>query len=80
MFEADLDKQFAALGLGHWLPDLHAVLQQRFSPEFHGDFNKWQAALQQLPAVTPSTIDLNRAALRVGQTTDLTAQQRASLE
>jgi tRNA (mo5U34)-methyltransferase len=80
LFEHDLDKQLRALGLSHWLPELHTLLQQRLAPEFHGDFSKWQAALQHLPAVIPSTIDLDSATLRVGQASDLTAEQYALLE
>jgi tRNA (mo5U34)-methyltransferase len=80
LFEHELDNQLHKLGLSHWLPVLHALLQQRFSPEFHGDFNKWQAALQQLPQVTASHIDLDCAALRVGQATDLNVEQRVMLQ
>ena len=79
MFEQALDKQLDALGLSHWRPALHALLQLRLSGEFHGDYPKWQAALQQLPGVTPSQIDLNSAALRVGQAADLTETQRSAL-
>ena len=56
------------------------MLQQRLAPEFHGDFSKWQTTLQQLPAVTPSIVDLNRAAVRVGQATDLDEDQHAVLQ
>ena len=80
MFESSLDKHLTALGLDAWLPELHQLLQQRLSPEFHGDFQKWQTALQQLPAVTPSSIDLDCAAVRVGQAADLNAAQVADLE
>ena len=80
MYETQLDTHLCALGLSDWLPALHALLQQRLSPEFHGDFAKWQAALQQLPDITPTTVDLNAAALRVGAATDMTFAQHAQLE
>lgn len=80
MFEAQLDNHLRALGLSHWLSDLHAILQQRLSPEFHGDFSKWQAALQQLPHIKPASIDLNTSAVRVGTATDITSAQREALE
>jgi len=80
LFETDLDNSLRTLGLDHWLPQLHAMLQQRLSPEFHGDFNKWQAALGQLPTVTPSVIDLEQAAIRVGQAADLNEEQAALLD
>jgi tRNA (mo5U34)-methyltransferase len=80
LFEAELDKDLYALGLGNWLPDLHGLLQQRLSAEFHGDFNKWQAALQQLPPVTPSSIDLHASTVRIGQATDLSVEQTNVLE
>ena len=80
MYESDLDNNLQALGLARWLPELHTLLQQRLAPEFHGDFSKWQTTLQQLPAVTPSEIELNRAAVRVGQATDLDEDQHAVLQ
>lgn len=80
MFEQELDSNLCALGLGDWLPGLHALLQQRLSPEFHGDFSKWQAALQKLPAVTPSVVDLDRAAVKVGEVADLNEAQHIALE
>ncbi len=80
MFESDLDNHLRALGLEHWLPQLHALLQLRQDPGFHGDMRKWQAALQQLPNVIPSRIDLNASAVHVGRVSDLTDEQRTQLE
>lgn len=79
MLEPALDNNLRALGLEQWLPTLHGMLQQRLCADFHGDFTKWQAALQQLPSVIPSSIDLNRSAVRVGQLSDLNVEQHAQL-
>jgi len=80
LYAAELDQNLEALGLGDWLPSLHALLQQRLGSDFHGDMGRWQAALQQLPHVIPSRIDLNASAVRVGQATDLTDAQHTQLE
>jgi tRNA (mo5U34)-methyltransferase len=76
----ELDDQLCALGLEPWLPDLHAILQRRLSKGFHGDFDKWQNALQQMPSVSPSIIQLDCPAIRVGQAADLTQLQRHELD
>lgn len=80
MYETELDQNLIALGLADWLPALHAELAKRLSPAFHGDFSKWQSALQQLPLVTPSGIELDSATIRVGQAADLTPPQLQALE
>jgi tRNA (mo5U34)-methyltransferase len=80
LFDTQLDHNLSALGLSSWLPELHAQLKDRLTPEFHGDFSKWQAALAQLPGVTPSSLDLNSPAVRVGSAADLTQAQHAQLE
>jgi tRNA (mo5U34)-methyltransferase len=80
LFAQELYSNLRTLGLADWLPSLRTLLQQRLAPEFHGDFAKWQAALQQLPVVTPSIIDLDQAAVCVGEAADLSAEQLAILE
>jgi len=80
LLDESLDQNLTGLGLAHWLPGLHALLQQRLSAERHGDFSKWQDVLQGLPAVVPTEIDLDSATVRVGITSDLEPIQRSSLE
>lgn len=80
MFEPQLDEQLTALGQQAWLPALHALLTERLSPDFHGDFHKWQIALKRLPPVTPSRIDLNSPAITVGTQGDLTQTQHRELD
>jgi tRNA (mo5U34)-methyltransferase len=80
LYDEALDKHLTALGLAHWLPELHGLLAQRRSPEFHGDYDKWQSALQSLPAVTASTLSLDSATVRIGRSGELDAQQYAQLE
>ena len=40
------------VGLGAWRSDLQQLLAERFSTAAHGDFAKWQAALDELRATT----------------------------
>jgi tRNA (mo5U34)-methyltransferase len=40
------------LGLGHWLEPLRALAEERMSPAAHGDFARWQDAVDRLPAAS----------------------------
>ena len=66
--------------LANWeniLPDKiqHAIYQRG-----HGNLSKWLKALEQLPDIKPSTIELNRSSVSVGNKNDCTEQQRRLLE
>ncbi len=63
-----------------WAEQLRELLQQRLNPAAHGDFAKWQAALTALPVLTPDSVDLTAAAIRVGHPQQLDAASRAQLE
>ncbi|MEJ2398475.1 MAG: tRNA 5-methoxyuridine(34)/uridine 5-oxyacetic acid(34) synthase CmoB [Gammaproteobacteria bacterium] len=80
MFESQLDQNLSLLGLRTWTPELHGILRERFSPEFHGDYARWQLALQQLPDVVASSIGLDEASVRVGDVGELTKDQMDTLE
>ena len=67
--------ELASLGLGDRLSEIKNIGRQSFSASHHGDFVKWQTALAKLPLVRPSVIDLNRADLCVGRSSDLNATQ-----
>lgn len=61
------------------LAPLASVIPANLSAQAgHGDFAKWHAALQALPALTPDGIDL-QVAVRVGSPALLTDGQRATL-
>jgi len=79
LYDEALDQHLSALGLARWLPVLHGLLRQRRCAEFHGDFNKWTAALQLLPAVIPSGVSLDSATVRVGVPGELNPQQFSGL-
>jgi len=75
--------------LGQWLADsplaTHADALQRLivraieQAEQHGDYPRWQQALAQLPAVTPSSLTLDTGAIRIGHADDCSAIQQAQL-
>lgn len=46
----------------------------------HGDHDRWRTLIDRLPEIRPSLIDLNADALRIGQLTDCSDQQRARIE
>ena len=47
-----LYRELESRGLGNWADQLRVVCSERYSPESHGDFEKWQQAVQALPEVT----------------------------
>ncbi len=79
MFEQELYARLDELELADWSAHLRQLLPQRYSQNFHGNFDKWSGVLQALPAVTPSSIDLNHAVVRVGEDGDLSETDRELL-
>lgn len=72
--------QLADTPLAHWLDPLPAALAQRLElAARHGDLPRWQACLQDLPAVQPSRVSLQRG-VQVGSPDDLSAPDRTRLE
>ena len=66
----DYDALFSALadcGIGDWRAQLEPVLRQRLSSEAHGDFEKWQQALVQLPEVVAREYDFRGAVVSAGK-------------
>ena len=50
MFDfAALERTLASLGLGHWNDELLPLLRRRLSGSTHGDWVRWQAAIEALP-------------------------------
>jgi len=54
-----------------WQARMPAQIKQTLDRKRHGDLEKWQAVLEQLPAVRPSSYDFNSAAVRIGHADDL---------
>jgi tRNA (mo5U34)-methyltransferase len=73
-------KWLAQRGHAVWADQIRGLLQQRLQREFHGDFAKWQAALDALPAIQADSIELNSAAIRVGHAEQITPAIRAQLK
>ena len=79
MYPSALFEQLTQLGLADWLPQLQQHLAHRLSSDYHGDFPKWEAALQALPGIQPSKIILDAATIQVGEPDDLTTAQHDAL-
>ena len=59
------------------LPD---ILATHFNNNAHGDYVRWQSALDALPEVTPSTVQLTAGRIQIGLHGDLDAEQHQALE
>lgn len=72
-------QQIAANRLAHWLQTLPAQLAHWQQHALHGDFPRWQKILAQLPATTPSQIELGDT-ITLGSPDDIDAGQRKRIE
>jgi tRNA (mo5U34)-methyltransferase len=71
--------QLADSPFSSWLPELSAQVEQALKPTTHGDVPRWLEMLYQLPRITPSSIDLNADALRIGSADDISTEQKEQL-
>lgn len=70
-----LQKQIASSGL----EALRPYLEEDFLASLrHGDFPRWRRLIAELPQCQPSSVDLGEV-IRIGSTTDLSAEQREDL-
>lgn len=59
MIDTDaLRKQLCSIGLDDWPDELTALVEHRLSPAGHGDFERWQGILRQLPDAGDDKRDL----------------------
>ncbi len=71
--------------LRNWLPDerilpLAGIVEDAWRRAArHGDFERWQRALQSMPDVRNAIYDTDRDCLRIGRPGDLDEEQRATL-
>ncbi|GFO62299.1 tRNA 5-methoxyuridine(34)/uridine 5-oxyacetic acid(34) synthase CmoB [Geomonas paludis] len=73
-----LYSQLAAMGQERWAEQLQATLPQRLQLESHGKLAGWQSALQALPELRPSRIELKES-VTIGSSADLGAIVRDDL-
>lgn len=67
-------------GLEHWATQLQQQLTHRFEDRPHGDLDRWQAALDQLPGLTQVDAQLDQSAVTLTSRQPLTVAQREQLE
>lgn len=58
-------KLLESAGFNDWVADLRKVNKERFSGSYHGDFDRWQHALDKLPEIATPSFDLSSAAISV---------------
>ncbi len=63
--------------LAHWLPGIPQLSESRLST--HGDMPRWLAALQQLPQLTPDSVDLSTPCLRIGSAAQIDDGMRETI-
>ena len=73
-----LYRELDRLGAAEWSELLSRQIKAAFSEESHGDFARWQNAIDDLPNVEPSAIDLLES-VSIGVSNDLTGERRQSL-
>ena len=69
----------ARTSLAPFVPALRAALNQ-IEPDKHGDFARWQQALQGLPQVAISSMALDQGTVRAGEPGDVDDGTRAQIE
>ena len=66
--------------LSAWAKSLPSQISKGTDPERFGNIPKWQTAIDNLPTVNPTSIEINAPTIRIGETRDLNVQQRRDLE
>jgi len=77
---APLYKSLKNTALDAWAATLPEYLNAAFSPSWHGDYPAWQKVLNSLPAIKTDDCDLNAAAVRIGNQTELNDTARVALK
>lgn len=67
-----------SLGADSWARQLSGQLTGTFDERTHGDLLKWRAAIDELPSVKPSSVDL-RDAVSIGNAADLSEPESRRL-
>ena len=66
--------------LKKWELHFRDALETSFTPEKHGDFERWSSALAELPALEDSQIDFNQSAIRAEPGSPLSEDQKEALK
>lgn len=74
-----LYEQLAGSPLERWLDTLPATVAAIFE-RGHGDLARWQAVVDMLPPITPSSIDLSAGSVRIGTSDDIDAGTAVEIE
>lgn len=64
-------------GFKAWLKKLPEQIKALHYDKPHGDMPKWEGALERLPKIKPSVIDLNCSSLKIGSQSDLNEAELA---
>jgi len=75
-----LAERWSAGPLAPWGRTLEGEVARHFHERRYGDLPRWLASLEQLPDISPSSIDLGAAAIRVGEPGDCDEAARRRLE
>ncbi|PCJ30631.1 MAG: tRNA 5-methoxyuridine(34)/uridine 5-oxyacetic acid(34) synthase CmoB [Moraxellaceae bacterium] len=63
-----------------WEEHFHQVLNVGFTPQDHGDFDRWVAALQELPDIENVTVDFNQSAVTAKPAIALSEPEKQTLK
>ena len=66
--------------LANWLNTLANQLNSSWENSKHGDLDKWRQAVECLPFVSPSTVDLKAPVVRIGKRNDCDDSTRSTIE
>ena len=75
-----LYQRMANTPLADWVQLLPGQIKKRLDPKRYGDLPKWQAAVDAMPTLQPASCDLNRAAVRIGDGSELDESQRMAMK
>ncbi|MCI0505114.1 MAG: tRNA 5-methoxyuridine(34)/uridine 5-oxyacetic acid(34) synthase CmoB [Gammaproteobacteria bacterium] len=73
-------QQLPGTALEAWGAILPDKIRQQIEGRGHGELQKWLAALERLPSITPSCIDLNSASITIGDRNDCSTTDRQLVE
>lgn len=65
--------------LSPWLQDFTRITEQ-LAPQQHGDFERWNGALNSLPGVSISNVELDRSTVVAGSSADCDASTQQQIE